>query len=62
MVKNPPANAGGIRTAGLIPGLGRCHFHYNVVVKSKLNTLLTEKTLKMPSDHVLMQELPLASL
>ena len=37
-------------------------FHYSVVVKSKLNTLLTEKTLKMPSDHVLMQELPLASL
>ena len=39
VVKNPPADARGIRTAGLIPGLGRCHFHCNVVVKSKLNTL-----------------------
>ena len=25
MVKNPPANAGDIRDAGLIPGLGRSH-------------------------------------
>ena len=24
MVKNPPANAGDIKDAGLIPGLGRC--------------------------------------
>ena len=24
MVKNPPANAGDVRDAGLIPGLGRC--------------------------------------
>ena len=25
MVKNPPANAGDIRDAGLIPGLGKSH-------------------------------------
>ena len=45
LVKNPPTNAGDVRDAGLIPGLGRCpgERHGNPLQCSCLESLMDRR-------------------
>ena len=64
MVKNPPANAGDVRDAGLIPGLGRSPGggHGNPLQNSRLGNPRTEEPGGQLVHHVAESDMSEATL